>query len=84
MYYVYVLKNESEGLCYGFTNNLRKRFSEHNSGKSFSTKNHQWKLVYYESYLSQEDAREREKRLKNYGQALGQLKHRIKKSLSVS
>lgn len=84
MHYVYVLKNESGELYYGLTNNLRKRFSEHNSGRSFSTKNHQWRLVYYESYLSQEDAREREKRLKNYGQALGQLKRRIKKSLSIS
>lgn len=84
MHYVYVLKNEFSELYYGCTNNLKKRFFEHNSGKSFSTKNHQWKLVYYEAYFSEENAIAREKRLKNYGQALAQLKRRIKKSLSRS
>ena len=84
MYYVYVIKNEPGELYYGYANNLKKRFFEHNSDKSFSTKNHKWKLIYYEAYLSEEDARLREKRLKNYGQALGQLKRRIKKSLSRS
>lgn len=84
MYYVYVLKNELEELYYGYTSNLKKRFLEHNSNESFSTKNHRWKLVYYEAYLSREDAKTREKRLKNYGQALAQLKRRIKASLSRS
>ncbi|MDO8529113.1 MAG: GIY-YIG nuclease family protein [bacterium] len=84
MHYVYVLKNEIGELYYGQTRDLRKRFFEHNSNKSFSTKNHHWKLVYYEAYLDEEDAKAREKRLKNYGQALGQLKVRIKKSLSRS
>jgi putative endonuclease len=84
MYYVYVLKNELGELYYGYTHDLKKRFFEHNSGRSFSTKNHIWKLAYYEAYLDKEDAENREKRLKNYGQALGQLKRRIKKSLSKS
>jgi predicted GIY-YIG superfamily endonuclease len=84
MYYVYVIRNESSKLYYGRTSNLRKRFFQHNSGKSFSTKGHQWKLVYYEAYYSEEDARNREKQLKQYGQALGQLKRRIKKSLNKS
>ncbi len=84
MFYVYIIKNETGELYYGFTNDLKKRFFEHNSGKSFSTKNHKWKLVYYEAYLDKEDAKSREARLKNYGQALGQLKRRIKKSLSRS
>jgi len=84
MFYVYVIKNESDELYYGCTKNLKKRFFEHNSGKSFSTKGLKWKLVYYEAYLSEDDAWEREKQLKQYGQALGQLKRRIKKSLSKS
>ena len=84
MLYVYVLKNESGELYYGCTKNLKKRFFEHNSNRSFSTKNKQWKLIYYEAYLSEEDAWEREKQLKQYGQALAQLKRRIKKSLSKS
>jgi putative endonuclease len=85
MYYVYVIKNEFGELYYGSTRDLRRRFSEHKSGKVFSTnKNSKWKLVYYEAYFDEEDAKAREKRLKNYGQALGQLKRRIKKSLSRS
>lgn len=84
MYYVYVIKNEDGELYYGSTNNLKKRFFEHNNNFSFSTKGHKWKLVYYEAYLEEEDARKRERRLKNYGQALAQLKRRIKKSLSKS
>ncbi|HRY82137.1 MAG TPA: GIY-YIG nuclease family protein [Candidatus Moranbacteria bacterium] len=84
MHYVYVVKNELEELYYGCTNNLRKRLFEHNNDKSFSTKNHHWKLVYYEAYLEESDAWNREKQLKQYGQALAQLKRRIKKSLSKS
>ena len=84
MYYVYVLKNETSELYYGYTNDLRNRLKKHNKGKSFSTKGHEWRLVYYEAYLSEEDARNREKQLKQYGQALAQLKRRIKKSMKKS
>lgn len=82
MQYVYILKNEVNKLYYGCTNDLKKRFSEHNNNRNFSTKNHRWKLVYYEVYSNEEDAWEREKQLKQYGQALSHLKRRIKKSLS--
>lgn len=84
MNYVYVIKNELDELYFGCTNNLRKRFFDHNSNKSIATKGHEWTLVYYESYLSEEDAYEREGQLKKYGQALSQLKRRIKKSLNKS
>jgi len=84
MHYFYVIKNEIQELYYGYTIDLRKRLFNHNQGKSFSTKNHKWKLVYYEAYLSQEDAREREKQIKQFGQAWAQLRRRIKKSLNES
>ena len=84
MYYVYLIQNNTGGIYYGSTNNLRRRIFEHNNNKSFSTKNQKWKLIYYESYFSEIDAREREKRLKYHGQALAQLKRRIKNSLSKS
>jgi putative endonuclease len=80
MYYVYLIKNELNEIYYGYTSDLRKRISEHNHGYSFSTRGHQWMLVYYEAYFSKEDAEIREKRLKYYGQALAQLKRRIKNS----
>jgi len=82
MYYVYLIKNERGDLYYGSTNDLRRRLSEHNAGKSLSTRGHHWKLMYYEAYLSEEDARDREQRLKHYGQSLSHLKNRLKHSLS--
>ncbi|MFA6047793.1 MAG: GIY-YIG nuclease family protein [Parcubacteria group bacterium] len=84
MHYVYIIQNELAELYYGCTGNLKKRFFEHNNNKSFSTKSHKWKLIYYEAYTAEEDAWNREKQLKQYGQALGQLKRRLKKSLNKS
>jgi putative endonuclease len=79
-----VIRNEIPELYYGYTNDLKKRLFDHNKGKSFSTKNHRWKLIYYEAYLSQEDARKRERQIKQFGQAWAQLRRRIKKSLNES
>ena len=76
MFYVYVIQNEDHEIYIGSTNDLRKRFREHNAGKSYATRGYFWRLVYYEAYLSESDAREREQRLKHYGQALRQLKDR--------
>ncbi|MCH7516090.1 MAG: GIY-YIG nuclease family protein, partial [Bacteroidetes bacterium] len=51
MHYVYVLHNlKSRDLYYGYTNNVERRFEEHN-------RKQEWKLVYYEAYSSEEDAR---------------------------
>ena len=73
MHYVYMIKNKTNHeLYYGYTNNIERRVTEH--GK-------QWKLIYYEAYSSESDAREREKKLKQYGQARSHIKNRAKKSL---
>jgi len=84
MFYVYIIRNELNELYYGSTNDLKRRIFEHNNGKSFTTRYHQWKLIYYEAYLAEKDARERESSLKNFGQALTHLKKRLKNSLSES
>ena len=76
MYYVYVLKNPNNSYIYiGYSNNLKRRMDEHRFDKAG------WKLVYYESYLSETDARKREKKLKDYGSSLGHLRKRLKNSL---
>lgn len=76
MYDVYVLKDDkSKELYYGYTNNLKRRMLEHNNKKQ------SWGLIYYEAYTSETDARNREKRFKNYAQALTALKIRLKESL---
>jgi putative endonuclease len=83
MYYVYILKGISNGEIYiGYTDNLKRRLSQHNKGKSFSTKRYiPWQLIYCEVYKSENDAKTREFRLKYHGRALAQLKRRIKESL---
>ncbi len=77
MYCVYVLKNRvTNELYYGYTNNLRRRLAEHNYNRIKDCE-----LIYYEAYKSENDARNREKQLKRYAQALTSLKRRLKESL---
>ncbi len=67
----------------GCTNNLKRRFDEHNAGKSFATNPYKpFELIYYEAFKSLKDAESREKALKHYGQGLRRLKERLKYSLS--
>ncbi len=83
MYYVYILLSKKDKLLYtGSTNNLQKRFFQHNNGKVFSTRLRKpFDLVYYEAYKSERDARMREKKLKLRSNAFRQLKKRIFNSL---
>lgn len=61
MYYTYVLQSHQNKRLYtGYTSDLRKRFKEHNDGKSSYTKNRgPYELIYYEACLNKEDARSR-------------------------
>ena len=65
-YYVYILYNKNKNFIYvGYSENLRKRFSEHNNGKSKSTKHYiPLELIHYEAYKNRKDAKRREKYLK--------------------
>lgn len=75
MFYVYVLFSTSDRRLYiGYTNNLKRRFSQHIQGKVTSTKDRRpLKLIYYESYISTLDAKRREKFLKG-GKGRAELK----------
>ncbi|MEK7534017.1 MAG: GIY-YIG nuclease family protein [Patescibacteria group bacterium] len=79
MYYVYILQSKLNSESYtGSSNDLKKRFQEHNDGKVTSTKRYKpWKLIYYEAYQTEKLARIREKRLKYNGNAIRELKKRI-------
>lgn len=83
MYYVYLLKSRKTGRLYiGYTSDLKRRFQQHNSGQNRSTKfGTPWELKYYEAFESSTDARKREKALKYFGKAYGQLKRRLENSL---
>ena len=65
-YYVYILKSLHRDFIYiGFTENLKQRFKEHNSGKSKSTKPYfPFELIHYEAYKNIKDAKRREQYLK--------------------
>jgi len=85
MQYVYVLRSTKDGKWYtGCTEDLRKRFSEHNDGKVSSTKGRgSFELMYYEASLNAEDAFAREKYLKS-GMGKRYLKNRLKRFLSLT
>ena len=67
MFYTYVLKSRKDSQLYiGWTNDLRKRVSEHNKGKVVATSSRTpFELVYYEACLSEVKAIAREKVLKS-------------------
>ena len=73
MYFVYILESlKNDSLYIGYTDNLKRRFLEHNRRENISTKNGApWKPIHYEAYVSQEDAERRERYLKtNQGSRL--------------
>ncbi|MCE9585593.1 GIY-YIG nuclease family protein [Candidatus Nomurabacteria bacterium] len=79
MYYFYVLRfHKNKKLYYGFTNDLKRRIKEHRAGNSdFSSKNGIFDLIFYEAYISKEDAREAEKYFKT-GHGREVLKNKLK------
>jgi putative endonuclease len=83
MFYLYILKSKIDGELYiGSTNDLKRRFAEHNAGDVQSTKSRRpLTILYYEAYTAEVDARKREKQLKLRGRALTQLKRRLEFSL---
>jgi len=77
------MQSEKDGKWYtGFTNDLPKRFNDHNSGNVFSTsKRRPFKLIYFEACVDEKDARDREKYLKS-GMGKRYLRNRLKHFLS--
>ncbi len=66
--YIYILTNKTNSVLYvGVTSNLEQRILQHRTGKfpnAFTSRYNITKLVYYEEFLSIEDAIKREKQLK--------------------
>lgn len=83
MYYVYLLKSVKDGQLYiGSTDDLKRRFEEHNTGKSPSTRHRiPLELIYYEAYKAKSDAIRREIHIKRFNQGYTNLKKRITDSL---
>lgn len=66
MYYVYVIQSLKDNKLYiGYTNNLQRRFEEHNAGRNKVTKDRKpFRLLYYEACNQKNDALQRELQLK--------------------
>lgn len=65
----------------GSTTNLRKRYWQHQNGRSSYTKGRSpFSLIYYEACVDEDDARSREKYLKS-GQGKRFIKERLKRFL---
>ncbi|KKQ35277.1 MAG: endonuclease [Microgenomates group bacterium GW2011_GWA2_37_6] len=66
MFYVYVLKSLKNGRHYtGSTNNLERRFKEHNIGQTkYTSYAGPFELIYNETYNTKLEASKREKFLK--------------------
>jgi putative endonuclease len=66
-YCVYVLFSEYDHQLYiGYTSDIERRYAEHTSGNSRSTKYRgPWKLIFIEYYLFKEDAKKRENYFKS-------------------
>lgn len=66
MFYVYILRSKTNSKIYtGFSNNLKQRISQHFAG-DVHTRHRMGKLelVFYEAFVNEKDAREREGYLK--------------------
>ena len=85
MFFIYILKSlKDKELYIGSTNDLKRRIEEHNSGKVPSTKPRMpFKLIYYEAYLSEKDAKHREHNLKLRSRAMAQLRKRLEDTLKL-
>ena len=82
-FYVYILLSQKDkGLYIGFTTNLKSRLSRHARGEVKSTANRRpLKLIHYEYFTNEKDARAREVFLKS-GFGRSQLKKALKRTLA--
>tara|TARA_B110001450_G_C17598772_1_gene472053 strand:+ start:828 stop:1091 length:264 start_codon:yes stop_codon:yes gene_type:complete len=85
-FYVYMLKSKSvKPITYvGYTNNLKKRITLHNTGKGAKfTKGRKWVLIYKEKYNSKSEAISREYYIKNNRSLRNKIKYENLNSSSI-
>ncbi|MBU4360526.1 GIY-YIG nuclease family protein [Patescibacteria group bacterium] len=67
MYYIYIIQSIkfTKRFYTGFSENIKKRINEHNSGKSNHTNKYKpWKLIFYSAFYNKKTALDFEKYLK--------------------
>jgi putative endonuclease len=79
MWYTYILQSKKDNNWYtGKTNDLKRRFDDHNKGLVYSTtKRRPFELIYYEACRDKDDASAREEYLKS-GMGKRYLRNRLK------
>lgn len=67
MFYTYILQSLKDSTLYvGFTEDLRSRLAKHNRRENISTRSRApFKLIHYEAFINEQDAKSREKYLKS-------------------
>ncbi len=82
-YFVYVLRSsKNDSLYIGCTSDLQKRLEEHNNKQNTSTARYApWEVIYFEGFISKDDAYKREQSLKLHAQGLRRLKERLRDTL---
>ena len=85
MFYTYLLKSRKNQKWYtGCTDDLQKRFKQHNDGLVPSTKGRgPFDIIYYEACVNKDDAFARERYLKS-GMGKLYLKRRLKRFFSLT
>lgn len=83
-FYVYLLQNKDKTWYTGYTEDLRKRLSQHNANLHGWTKGRgPFELIYYEACRNEKDARARELFLKS-GMGKRYLQNRLKRFLPLT
>ena len=81
-YFVYLIGNYRKlklTTYVGYTNNLKKRIDLHNNGKGAKfTRGRNWKLIYYEEYLTKKEAILRECYIKKNKKLRNSIKNKYK------
>ena len=88
MYFVYLIvsKNKDKFTSYvGYTNNIKARLSQHNTGKGAKfTKGRSWKLIYYKKYKKKNIALKEEYKLKKNFKLRNEIKKKYLKNENLS
>jgi putative endonuclease len=71
MYYVYIIECSNKALYTGITNDLERRFAQHQTGKGcrYTSYNPAVKLRYFEKHRSRSAAAKRECQIKSWPRA---------------
>ncbi len=78
MYYVYMLQDLDKKIYLGYSSDLKRRITAHESGTTHTTSRMKKpKLIYYESFSTEQLAREREGKLKQFGSSYTGLLKRL-------